>query len=77
MADDDFSRFGRLITRVQRAWNGQDDAGADEEKLSAVEAFIRFWGLTVKSFVRNRVPVRAAALVIPACWRWCRCWRWC
>lgn len=62
MADDDFSRFGRLITKVHRAWNGQDDAGADEEHLSALEAFIRFWGLTVKSFVRNRVPVRAAAL---------------
>ncbi|MBI5801819.1 MAG: YihY/virulence factor BrkB family protein, partial [Verrucomicrobia bacterium] len=62
MADDVLTRLKRLLTGVQRAWNGQADAGADVDRLSALESFVRFWGLTVKSFARNRVPVRAAAL---------------
>lgn len=62
MADDVWSRLKRLVTGAQHAWNDHADEVADEEKLSAPEAFIHFWVLTVKSFVRNRVPVRAAAL---------------
>ncbi len=62
MADDVLSRLRRLLTGAQRAWDDHADAVADEEKLSAPEAFVHFWVLTVRSFVRNRVPVRAAAL---------------
>lgn len=62
MADDVLSRLRRLLTGAQQAWDDHADAVADEEKLSAPEAFVHFWVLTVRSFVRNRVPVRAAAL---------------
>ena len=62
MADDAMSRFKRLVTGAQQTWEDHADAVADEEKLSAPEAFVHFWVLTVRSFVRNRVPVRAAAL---------------
>ena len=62
MADDAMSRFKRLVTGAQQTWEDHAYAVADEEKLSAPEAFVHFWVLTVRSFVRNRVPVRAAAL---------------
>lgn len=62
MADDVLSRLKQLFTDAQHAWNDHAEAVADEEKLSAPEAFFHFWVLTVKSFVRNRIPVRAAAL---------------
>lgn len=51
-----------MLTGVLHAWNDHVDAEADEEKLSGPERFVHFWVLTVKSFIRNRVPVRAAAL---------------
>ena len=76
MADDVWSRLKRLFTGAQDTWNDSADAGADEAKLSALESFVHFWVVTVKRFLRNRVPVRAAALAYSACWRWCRCWRW-
>ncbi|MEN9576801.1 MAG: hypothetical protein RL514_4656 [Verrucomicrobiota bacterium] len=62
MADDVWSRLKRLFTGAQDTWNDSAEAGADESKLSALEAFVHFWVVTVKSFIRNRVPVRAAAL---------------
>lgn len=62
MADDVLTRVSRHLATVQRAWSGQADATADGEKLSGLEVFVRFWGMTVRSFARNRVPVRAAAL---------------
>ncbi len=62
MADDVLSRLKQLLTGAHHAWHDHADAVADEEKLSAPEAFVHFWVLTVKSFIRNRIPVRAAAL---------------
>ena len=62
MADDVVSRLKQLFTGARHAWNDHADAAADESKLSAPEAFVHFWVLTVRSFLRNRVPVRAAAL---------------
>jgi membrane protein len=62
MADDALSRLKQLFTGAQHAWSDHADAVADEEKLSGPERFVHFWVLTVKSFIRNRVPVRAAAL---------------
>jgi membrane protein len=62
MADGDSSWLKRLLTSVHHVWNDHPDAGGDEAHMSPVHAFIHFWVLTVKSFGRNRVPVRAAAL---------------
>lgn len=62
MADDALSRLKQLFTGAQHAWSDHPDAAAEEETLSAPERFVHFWVLTVKSFIRNRVPVRAAAL---------------
>ncbi len=62
MADGIVSRLKQLLTGAHHAWHDHADAVADEEKLSGPEAFVHFWVLTVRSFVRNRVPVRAAAL---------------
>ncbi len=62
MADDALSRLKQLFTGAHAAWHEHDDVVEDEAKLSAPQAFIHFWVLTVKSFVRNRVPVRASAL---------------
>lgn len=62
MVDDALSRLKQLFTGAHAAWHGQDEAVEDEARLSRPQAFIHFWVLTVKSFVRNRVPVRASAL---------------
>ena len=62
MADGVLIRLKQLFTGAQQVWDDHADAARDEEKLSAAEAFVHFWVLTVRSFVRNRVPVRAAAL---------------
>ncbi len=62
MAHDVWSRLKRLLTGAQRTWNDSAAAGTDEAELSAPEEFVQFWVVTVKSFTRNRVPVRAAAL---------------
>lgn len=62
MADDALSRLKQLFTGAQRTWSDHADAPADDEHLSVPERFVHFWVLTVKSFIRNRVPVRAAAL---------------
>lgn len=62
MADDVLSRLKRLITSALHVWDDHPGAVADQEKLPALEAFVHFWVFTVKSFIRNRVPVRAAAL---------------
>ncbi len=62
MADGVFTKLKQLFTGAQQVWDDHADAVHDDEKLSGPEAFIQFWVLTVKSFIRNRVPVRAAAL---------------
>ncbi|MFM8470093.1 MAG: YhjD/YihY/BrkB family envelope integrity protein [Limisphaerales bacterium] len=62
MVDDALFRLKQLFTGAHAAWHGHDEEVEDEAKLSRLQAFIHFWVLTVKSFVRNRVPVRAAAL---------------
>ncbi|MEQ2009179.1 MAG: YhjD/YihY/BrkB family envelope integrity protein [Limisphaerales bacterium] len=62
MLDDAKSRLKELFLGAQAAWHGHSDGVAEEAELSRPQAFIHFWALTVKSFNRNRVPVRAAAL---------------
>lgn len=62
MADGELSPWQRLLISVRHAWADHADGAAEEAPLSRTHAFIHFWVLTVKSFVRNRVPVRASAL---------------
>lgn len=62
MVDDAMSRLKELFLGAHAAWHGHSDGVAEEAELSRPQAFIHFWVLTLKSFVRNRVPVRAAAL---------------
>jgi membrane protein len=62
MVDNTLSRLKQLFTGAHAAWHSQDEAVEDEAKLSRPQAFIHFWVLTVKSFLRDRVPVRASAL---------------
>lgn len=62
MADDALSRLKELFTGAHAVWHGHSDVVEDEARLSRPQAFIHFWVLTVKSFIRNRVPVRASAL---------------
>lgn len=56
------SRYGRLKFRAQQFW---DDKGLDWKDYAQQPQwllFLHFWLLVGKSFVRNRCPVRAAAL---------------
>ena len=53
MAKKPFSRLVKILTGVY--------TGAESE-LSRLERFAHFWALVIRSFVRNRCPVRAAAL---------------
>jgi len=53
MAKKPFERLAKILTGIH--------TGAEGE-LSRLERFVHFWALAVRSFVRNRCPVRAAAL---------------
>lgn len=53
MAPKPFERLVKILTGLH--------TGAEGE-LSRLERFAHFWALAVRSFVRNRCPVRAAAL---------------
>src|SRR5258706_12833555 len=54
------SRFRKMRSEAQAMWEGH--ALAHRTHLSRIEKFAHFWILVVKSFARNRCPVRAAAL---------------
>lgn len=62
MANDALSRLKQLVDGAQHEWSDRVEASTDDAKFSASERFVHFWVLTVRSFIRNRVPVRAAAL---------------
>ena len=53
MAKKPFERLTKILTGLH--------TGAEGE-LSRLERFAHFWALAIRSFVRNRCPVRAAAL---------------
>jgi len=53
MAKSSFSRLVKIVTGGHFGL---------EEEFSRLERFTHFWVLVAKSFVRNRCPVRAAAL---------------
>ena len=54
------SRFRKIRSEAQAMWEGH--ALAHKTHLSRIEKFAHFWILVVRSFARNRCPVRAAAL---------------
>jgi membrane protein len=60
MAKRSFSRLVKILaglrTDVEKEWVGA------ESELNRLEQFAHFWVLVGRSFVRNRCPVRAAAL---------------
>jgi membrane protein len=60
MANKRFSRLVQIITGRRGAED--EDVFSLESGLSSLEKFAHFWVLVVRSFVRNRCPVRASAL---------------
>ena len=62
MADDVMTRLKHWFQGVQAAFHEPTTLAQDEAPVSALQAFIHFWTLTIRSFIRNRVPVRASAL---------------
>ena len=53
------SRFRRIKQDVLALW---DESFHADEELSRLHKFLHFWVLVVKSFRRNRCPIRASAL---------------
>src|SRR4051812_46076711 len=51
-------QFSRLI-QLAKIWKG---AAPSNGELTRLERFAHFWTLVLRSFSRNRCPVRAAAL---------------
>ena len=62
MADRPISKFKRIQTEAQDFLNETRIESQDEAQLSRLRKFARFCLLVGNSFVRNRCPVRAAAL---------------
>jgi membrane protein len=55
--------FARLIRILSGSFGSRrDDLQSLETNLTRLERFVHFWALVVRSFVRNRCPVRASAL---------------
>jgi len=53
------SKFGKIKQDVLAIWNERVHT---EEETSRLHKFLHFWVLVVKSFIRNRCPIRASAL---------------
>jgi membrane protein len=62
MADNAMGRFKQMFQGVCAAFREPDAAAESAGPLPALQSFIHFWTLTIRSFIRNRVPVRASAL---------------
>jgi membrane protein len=54
------SWFDKLWTQAEAFWD--ESALKTGKELSRLHSFIHFWVLVVKSFIRNRCPIRASAL---------------
>lgn len=55
--------FARLVRILSGSFGSRrDDWQSLETNLTRLERFVHFWVLVVRSFVRNRCPVRASAL---------------
>src|SRR6476660_9118080 len=55
-------RLKRLRQRAAALLDEKHLGGLDVTRLSRWERFAQFWAMVVRSFVRNRGPVRASAL---------------
>ncbi|MEW6161658.1 MAG: YihY/virulence factor BrkB family protein, partial [Verrucomicrobiota bacterium] len=62
MANQPLSRLRKLQEEAQAMLDEKDLVLQDEHRLPRTRRFLHFWLLVGKSFVRNRCPVRAAAL---------------
>ena len=60
MSKKSLSRLIRIATGT--FGGGRDEIFSLSESLSKFEKFVHFWVLVVRSFIRNRCPIRASAL---------------
>lgn len=61
MATSRFARWKRLKSEAEEALDDQSIA-AKHDHLSRFQRILHFWVLVVRSFIRNRCPVRASSL---------------
>ncbi|HNQ90955.1 MAG TPA: YhjD/YihY/BrkB family envelope integrity protein [Verrucomicrobiota bacterium] len=62
MANDGSSRLKKLQEEAQDALDDSRLARRDEAEISRFQAFLNFWMLVFRSYVRNRCPLRASGL---------------
>lgn len=62
MANEAVEKLRRLQAEAQDALDDQRLAHRDERQISGFQAFLHFWTLVVRSFIRNRCPLRASGL---------------
>lgn len=62
MANEAVEKLRRLQAEAQDALDDQRLAHRDEKQISGFQAFLHFWTLVVRSFIRNRCPLRASGL---------------
>ena len=62
MANEAVEKLRRLQAEAQDALDDQRLAHRDEKQISGFQAFLHFWTLVVRSFIRNRCPLRASSL---------------
>jgi membrane protein len=62
MADPNTSRLRQFIQAVHALWTEQGLATHEESRASRLHRVAHFWLLALRSFVRNKCPLRATAL---------------
>jgi len=62
MANDAVGALRKLQAEAQDALDDARLAQRDERQISRLQAFVHFWVLVGRSFVRNRCPLRASGL---------------
>jgi membrane protein len=62
MADESAGKLKRLQQEAQTLLDDRKAAASEKLQSSRVRQFAHFWVLVVRSFIRNRCPVRASAL---------------
>lgn len=62
MASDTVGKLKRLQAEAQEALDDAALARRQEHEQTRLQRFLHFWALVSRSFIRNRCPVRAAAL---------------
>lgn len=62
MEDPSKSRWRRLFDTLHAFWTEKGIEAHEEERTSRLQRFAHFWLLVVKSFTRNKCPLRATAM---------------